>query len=235
MADVVDVDDRPDTVAVVVGAAGEPELAERAAGIVDASPAAKAHQQLSAEAAGREQQRAADRAASDAGYEQTGRRRRWARRGVLVVVVLALLAIAGAFSLRWINDQYFVAVQDGTVAVFRGVNQQVGSIQMSKAVEVTDVDCRRASRDQPGQGGVGHQRRRSRRRREDHRTPAGRHRCLRRRRPAGRLPGRLARPERRDPAPTPRPRPSHRSADPGAHAGRHQPVPDPAPDPVTRP
>lgn len=139
VADVVDVDDRPDTVAVVVGAAGEPELAQRAADIVDASPAAKARQQLAPGASGREQQRAADRAAAEAGYEQTSRRRRWVRRSVMVTAAVALVVAGGVGALAWINTQYYVAVQDQTVAVFRGVNQQVGSIQMSKAVDLTEV------------------------------------------------------------------------------------------------
>ena len=139
VADVVDADDRPDTVAVVVGAAGEPELAERAAEIVDASPAAKAHQQLGAGSVDREKQRAADRVAADAGYDLSSRRRRWFRRSLIVVVIIGLLVAGGAASLAWINTQYYVAVQDGGVAVFRGVNQQVGSIQMSKAVDLTDV------------------------------------------------------------------------------------------------
>jgi protein phosphatase len=139
VADVVDKDVSAPTAAMVVGAAGDPRLAERAAEVVDDSPAAKARRTLGGQAVADEQRRATERADAADAAERSDRRRRWFRRGLIVVVIGALLVAAGAASLAWINTQYYVGVENGQVTVFRGINQQVGTVQLSKSIDTTDL------------------------------------------------------------------------------------------------
>ncbi|MGQ7295809.1 PP2C family protein-serine/threonine phosphatase [Quadrisphaera sp. KR29] len=64
---------------------------------------------------------------------------RWGLRvGVLLLVALVLGggALAGS---AWLGRQYFVADEDGAVAVYRGLSQDVGPVHLSRVVDVTDV------------------------------------------------------------------------------------------------
>lgn len=55
-----------------------------------------------------------------------------------VVVGLALVAaIGGAYA--WTQTQYFVGAPDGTVAVYRGIPQSLGPIELASLVETSDV------------------------------------------------------------------------------------------------
>src|SRR5690625_2786644 len=67
------------------------------------------------------------------------RRFRWLRRGITLVVVLAILAVAAKIAYDWSQDQYYVAESDGNVAIFRGVPQEVPGIDLSSLAERTDI------------------------------------------------------------------------------------------------
>ncbi|HAS07754.1 MAG: hypothetical protein GM44_3875 [actinobacterium acAMD-2] len=137
IADAVASEARPNTQPVVVGAAGEPELAERAATIVDSTPAAKARQQLGG--ADTDRARALERSEATQGYERQARQTRWIRRGLIAAGVLVLFILAGVFTSQWISKQYFVANEANTVAIYRGVNQQVAWLKLSTAVELSGI------------------------------------------------------------------------------------------------
>jgi protein phosphatase len=141
VADVVDKDVSAPTAAMVVGAASDPRLAERAADIIDDSPAAKARRTLGGQALVDEQRRTSERAQAADAADRSDNRRRWLRLTLIVVVVGSLLVAAGAAALAWINTQYYVSVENGTVTVFRGINQQVGTVQLSKAITTSSISA----------------------------------------------------------------------------------------------
>lgn len=66
-------------------------------------------------------------------------RRRWLRWTIGLFVVVGLLAAAGAFAYKWTQDQYFVAAQDGKVAIFRGVQVDIPGIKLQHVEELTDI------------------------------------------------------------------------------------------------
>jgi serine/threonine protein phosphatase PrpC len=66
-------------------------------------------------------------------------RRRWLRWTAGVVVLAAVLAGAGFAAYQWSQDQYYVAAQDGRVAVFRGVQVDIPGITLSRVDETTDI------------------------------------------------------------------------------------------------
>lgn len=70
---------------------------------------------------------------------QAPRRFGWLRRLLAAAVVLGLLWIAGAFAWSWSQRQFYVGVQDGRVAIFRGLNADVPLIEISHPYEVSDV------------------------------------------------------------------------------------------------
>jgi len=71
-------------------------------------------------------------------------RRRARRRRIvwLVVVAAAVLAIAaGLFAAyQWTQSHYFVGVDDGKVAIFQGVQQNIGPIGLSSVYQTTTID-----------------------------------------------------------------------------------------------
>jgi PPM family protein phosphatase len=60
----------------------------------------------------------------------------WALPGGLFVAVFA--ATFGAYS--WTQTQYYVGVYDDDVAIYRGIPQSVGPIDLSSLVETTDIN-----------------------------------------------------------------------------------------------
>lgn len=128
VADVVDADrgDMPSTVPQVVGAAAR-RMREKTRAI-PTSPAEKAAE-LTRLAAGRNDD--SDDGPALAEDPPRSRRSRVLRRtggGLLVAVLL----IAGAYAAyAWSQRQYFVGAEDGRVAIFRGVSQDVGPIELS--------------------------------------------------------------------------------------------------------
>lgn len=69
------------------------------------------------------------------------RRKRWRQVAWLVGVVLFVGVIVGAGGLayNWTQTQYFVAEHDGYVAIYQGVQQNLGPIELHQVVEVTDI------------------------------------------------------------------------------------------------
>ena len=56
-----------------------------------------------------------------------------------VVLVLGLVAGASWFAYDWTQQRYFVAEHQGNVAVYQGVQQSLGPIELHHVVEVTDI------------------------------------------------------------------------------------------------
>lgn len=80
--------------------------------------------------------------ADDAGEPtpRRGRTRRLLRRTLGGLLVIAVLASGGFAAWRWMMRQYFVGDQHGSVAIFRGLPQDLGPVQLSTIDEVaTDV------------------------------------------------------------------------------------------------
>jgi serine/threonine protein phosphatase PrpC len=71
-------------------------------------------------------------------------RRRARRRRVvwLVVVAAAVLAIVAALfaAYQWTQSHYFVGVDDGRVAIFQGVQQNIGPIELSHVFQETTIE-----------------------------------------------------------------------------------------------
>jgi len=70
---------------------------------------------------------------------------RWWRGGVVgmslvVLAVVAVVAAALAGGYAYTQTQYFVGVDDGRVAISRGVNASVGPVRLSHVVERTEID-----------------------------------------------------------------------------------------------
>ncbi|WP_082131546.1 Stp1/IreP family PP2C-type Ser/Thr phosphatase [Cellulomonas sp. FA1] len=63
------------------------------------------------------------------------------RRGLVVAWVVAGLALVAALvgGYAWTQTQYFVAESQGTVAVYRGIPQSIGPVDLAELVEASDV------------------------------------------------------------------------------------------------
>lgn len=155
VADVVDADgnDLPSTVPEVVGAAAK-RLRGRTRAI-PVSPAEKAAA-LTRETRGRapggqrddpdddlDDEHARDDA-DGAGVElaeqtRRGTAARIARRTIGGLVVLAVLGVGAYAAWAWSQRQFYVGVDSGRVAIFRGVSQSLGPIQLSHVETPTTV------------------------------------------------------------------------------------------------
>ncbi len=79
----------------------------------------------------------AEAAASTGAYPAKGRR--WMMPAVLGTLVLLLAAVA-TFGYMWTQTRYYVGEQDGKVAIYNGVSQQIGPISLSHVQEKTTID-----------------------------------------------------------------------------------------------
>jgi len=72
-------------------------------------------------------------------------RRRARRRRVVWLVIIAAAAaaiIAGlAFAYQWTQSHYFVGANGDTVAIFQGVQQNIGPISLSHVAQSSEVDA----------------------------------------------------------------------------------------------
>lgn len=143
IADVVELDEIPDgaapsTTPQVVGAAAAGWQAPSRGG---SGAAARAAALLGPEQAEPTTAIAAA-AAQQASEQERGSARRRRRRlqwaGSLLLAVL-VLAGAGFGGYRWTQTQHYVAASGDYVAVFRGIPQSVGPIQLSHPLETTDI------------------------------------------------------------------------------------------------
>jgi protein phosphatase len=138
VADVVDADgdDLPSTVPQVVGAAAK-RLRNRTRAI-PTSPAEKAAA-LSREATGRSRADDSDEGVELAEDRIRSRRGRMIRRTLSVLVVAAILGAGGYAAYAWSQRQFFVGVDAGQVAIFRGVSQDLGPFSLSHVESLSDV------------------------------------------------------------------------------------------------
>ena len=81
----------------------------------------------------------ADPTADAAGLDDDGPRRRRVWPLVTVLLLVSLIATAGYFAYRWTQTQYYVGVENGQVAIFRGIAQSLGPVELSSVVTVTDL------------------------------------------------------------------------------------------------
>ncbi len=136
VADVVDADrgEMPSTVPQVVGAAAK-RMREKTRAI-PTSPAEKAAE-LARMAAGRtEEPDDGPELAEDPGRSRGSRVLRRVAGGLLVVGLL----VAGAYAAYdWSQRQFYVAASDGKVAIFRGVSQDLGPINLSHVERQSEV------------------------------------------------------------------------------------------------
>lgn len=74
--------------------------------------------------------------------EEDERRARRRKITWLTGIILLVLAIAGAALLgyQWTQTRYFVGVEGSTVAIYRGVNQDLGPIELSTVYEDTNLE-----------------------------------------------------------------------------------------------
>jgi protein phosphatase len=142
VADVVrdDSDTPPPTTPPVVGAAQNRLRARTRA--IPTSPAAKAAA-LSREATGRTDDRAEDGSvplAEDRSH--LGTRHKLLRRGLGGLVVIAVLIAGGYAAWAWSQNQFFVGADAGRVAIFRGVSQDLGPLELSHVEEPSEIAVR---------------------------------------------------------------------------------------------
>ena len=142
VADVVDLDKDapPPTAHEVVGAAAERRITATRA--IPVTPAAKAAA-LSREANGADGPGGPEAGGAEslqlAEESPTTGRRRWIKTLSLVVVVLAVLVGGSYAAYGWSQRQYFVGENNGHVAIYQGVSQDIGPWQLSHVIDQSDV------------------------------------------------------------------------------------------------
>jgi protein phosphatase len=74
--------------------------------------------------------------------EEDERRARRRKITWLVSIVVLVVALVGGAILgyQWTQTRYFVGVDGGTVAIFQGVQQDLGPIPLSSVFDKTDLD-----------------------------------------------------------------------------------------------
>lgn len=147
VADVIDRDAPPagveptSTIEVAGAAAVERDVPSAAA----ESPAAKAAALVAATAATAAPE--AEKTADDAPVEDVEanasalprRRRRTVARVLWTLVTLVVLGGAGWGAYAWTQTQYYLGVDDGRVAIFRGIPQDLGPLSLSHVVMTTET------------------------------------------------------------------------------------------------
>ena len=68
------------------------------------------------------------------------RRFGWVRRIVVLVVVAAVLALLGTAAYRWSQDQYYVAANGDSVAIYRGIQADVPGVSLTSVYQGTGVE-----------------------------------------------------------------------------------------------
>ena len=138
VADIVDLDTLPDgaapaTTSTIVGSAATSRHRRSSAADGPAARAATLTQTVPT------QSDEATAAEDDAEDDDARRHRRRRRLAVLagVLVLLTAIGVAGVSAYRWTQEQYYVGVADGDVAIFRGIPQTLGPLVLSTVVERT--------------------------------------------------------------------------------------------------
>lgn len=148
VGDVVEVDDLPDgaapsTTSAVVGAAAKdrkrPTVGGEGAAARAARLSASARQDPDGDAAGAGAARPVRPVREDEEEPDPSPVRRRLALAVAVVLVLAVVAAGAWFGYRWTQQQYYVGVDGGRVAIYQGIPQQVAGFELSTVVETTDI------------------------------------------------------------------------------------------------
>jgi protein phosphatase len=146
VADVVELDDvadgaGPSTAASVVGAAAVSRNAPSAAADGPAARAARLTQPPAdaSNPGGAEGATPATIAPAGGELVEDVPRPHRLRTTLIWLAVAAVLVAAGYGAYRWTQTQYFVGVDGTTVAVFRGLPQDLGPVTLSEVVESSDV------------------------------------------------------------------------------------------------
>ena len=151
VADVVELDELPDgagpsTISAVVGSAArnrhDPTSAVDGPAARAADLARKAKEAEAAAADGDVDPDApapapVARRTDDVDVDEVPRSRRtW----LIALAVVVVLVVGGVWlGYRWTQTQYYVGVSDGQLAVFQGIPQNVGPIELSSVVEVSET------------------------------------------------------------------------------------------------
>lgn len=64
----------------------------------------------------------------------------WLKWIAILVIVVAILAMAGRWAYNWSQDQYFVAESGGRVTIYQGVQAKIPGMELEKVYEISDVD-----------------------------------------------------------------------------------------------
>lgn len=71
-------------------------------------------------------------------------RRRARRRRIIgfvvAILLVAALVTAGALAYRWTQTHYFIGEANGTVVIYRGIQQDLGPISLSSVYRETEID-----------------------------------------------------------------------------------------------
>ncbi len=70
-------------------------------------------------------------------------RYQWAKRLLVLTVVIGLVWVAAALAWSWTQRQYYIGDQDGVVTIFRGVNADLPGISLSEPYQSSDVELDR--------------------------------------------------------------------------------------------
>lgn len=73
---------------------------------------------------------------------QRGRGKRRSRLigSLIAVIVVLALGIAAALAYSWTRDQHYIGVDDGQVAIYSGIPQSLGPLELSRVEQRTDLD-----------------------------------------------------------------------------------------------
>ena len=142
VADIVELDALPDgaapsTVSSVVGAAALDRNRPTRGGRGSAARAAEHSAAARAKARG-----SAPVEENRFGDDDADRPRIWRRVVVAAVTLIILGAIgtAGWLGYEWTQDQYYVGVADDRIAIYRGIPQSVGPLNLSEVVETSRTE-----------------------------------------------------------------------------------------------
>lgn len=142
VADVVNGDDHTAhaTTPQLVGAAAAHDTDGSGAGSTPRTPAEKAAA-LSREVNAR-QTDDQDEDDEDGGpvlAEEGPRRFTWLRRGLLALLIVAVLAAIAVFGYAATQRQYYIAEHDGKVTIYQGISQNLGPIRLHSVNTVSDI------------------------------------------------------------------------------------------------
>lgn len=72
--------------------------------------------------------------------DRRGRRARWMITGVIALMVIVGLVVGAMGASSWIQSRYYVGESEGRVAIYNGVSQSVGPVQLSRIEDTSDVE-----------------------------------------------------------------------------------------------